>query len=184
MADNSKSLNFRIASTDDAGKLQQLIQDAFRAEDSRESWTADMAINSRFTLDIAHIEKSIADPTSDFLIAFDNAGNTLATIGVSQKESDYARIFMLAVDRRHQQGGLGRQVLAYAEQYCQQTWGVTKLGLDAVSTRLELISWYMRCGYQKTGETRPFPREAYSDLDLPEDLCFVQFEKSTGLSGV
>lgn len=184
MADSLKNLNFRVASADDAAELQQLIQVAFRAEDSRQGWIADMALNRRFTVGIAQIEKAATEPDSDFLVASDSAGNTVATIGVSKQEPDHARIFMLAVDRRHQQGGLGRQVLAYAEEYCQRNWGVTRLGLDALSTRHELISWYLRRGYQKTGETKPFPREAYSDLELPEDLCFVQFEKSTALLGM
>lgn len=178
MADIPESLNFRTASADDASALQQLIQAAFRAEDSRQGWVADMAINSRFTVDIAHIAKTVTEPDSDFLIASNKAGDTVATIAVSRRDPDLARIFMLAVDQRWQQAGLGRQVLAYAEEYCQRTWGVTRLGLDALSTRQELISWYLRRGYLKTGETKPFPRDAYSDLDLPEDLVFVQFEKS------
>lgn len=179
MAHSHQSLNFRTAGAGDAVQLRNLIQEAFRAEDSRKDWTADMAINVRFTINIAYIEKSIAEPESDFLIASDKAGNTVATIGVSNQDSNQARIFMLAVDRRHQQSGLGRKILGYGEEYCQRTWGATKLGLDALSTRQELISWYLRCGYRKTGETRPFPRESYSDLELPDDLCFVQFEKLT-----
>ncbi|CAI7599303.1 unnamed protein product [Penicillium pancosmium] len=162
MADIPKSLNFRTANADDASALQQLIQAAFRAED----------------IDIAHIAKTVTDPDGDFLIASNEAGDVVATIAVSKREPDLARIFMLAVDQRWQQAGLGRQVLAYAEEYCQRTWGVTRLGLDALSTRQKLISWYLRRGYLETGETKPFPRDAYSDLDLPEDLVFVQFEKS------
>ncbi|KAJ5987966.1 hypothetical protein N7481_003176 [Penicillium waksmanii] len=178
MADIPEILNFRTASADDASAIQQLIQAAFRAEDTRQGWVADMAINSRFTVDIAHIAKTVTELDSDFLIASNKAGNMVATIAVSKLDPDLARIFMLAVDQRWQQAGLGRQVLAYAEEYCQRTWGVTRLGLDALSTRQELISWYLRRGYLKTGETKPFPRDAYSDLDLPEDLVFVQFEKS------
>lgn len=183
MADIPESLNFRTASADDASALQRLIQAAFRAEDSRQGWVADTALNARFTIDIAHIAKTITEPDSDFLIASNKAGDIVATIAVSKRDPDHARIFMLAVDQRWQQGGLGRQVLAYAEQYCQRTWGVTRLGLDALSTRQELISWYLRRGYLKTGEMKPFPRDAYSDLDLPEDLVFVQFEKSISSLG-
>ncbi|OQE25257.1 hypothetical protein PENSTE_c006G09354 [Penicillium steckii] len=177
MADSFTFLQFRIAEAEDAAKVQQLIQAAFRAKDSREEWTADTALNLRFTLDIAYIEQTITDPESNFLVAYDGNGEIVGTIGVLKRESDLARIFMLAVDQHRQQGGLGRQILTYAEQYCQRTWGVTRVGLDALSTRRQLISWYVRRGYRETGETKPFPREIYSDLELPDDLCFVQFEK-------
>jgi len=177
MADSFRTLQFRIAKTEDAGNVQQLIQAAFRAEDSREGWTAETAINLRFTVDIAYIEQTITDPKSDFLVAYNGNGDMVGTIGVSKRGSDLARIFMLAVDQHHQQGGSGRQILTYAEEYCQRTWGLTRVGLDALSSRRELISWYVRRGYRETGETKPFPREIYSDLDIPGDLCFVQFEK-------
>ncbi|KAJ5102628.1 hypothetical protein N7532_003157 [Penicillium argentinense] len=177
MIETTSNLAFSTAGTGDAGRIQQLIQSAFRAEDNREGWVADLALNSRFTVDIGHIEQTITQPESDFLIATDSNGKLVATVGVSKREPGYGRIFMLAVDQRSQCGGLGREVLTYAEKYCQQIWGISKLGLDALSTRQALISWYRRRGYLPTQETKPFPREMYPDLALPEDLCFVQFEK-------
>ncbi|KAJ5201745.1 uncharacterized protein N7498_006408 [Penicillium cinerascens] len=170
------NLNFRVATAEDAPQLQQLIQSAFRAEDSRQSWTGDMGLASKFCMEVKEIE-TFMTPECDFLMATDNNGALVGTIGVSKRGANSARLFLLAVDHRHHRSGLGRQVLAYAEEYCQRTWGATKLGLNALSTRQALISWYMRRGYQKTGETSPFPRDKFAELELPDDLCCIEFEK-------
>lgn len=170
-------LNFRVATLEDAPQLQELVQTAFRAADSRSDWTGDMGLASQFHISAKEIESFMNGPENAFLMATDKTGVVVGTIGVSKRGANGARLSMLAVDHRHHRGGLGRQVLGYAEDYSHQTWGATKLGLNALSTRRTLIAWYMRRGYQKTGETSPFPRERFPDLDLPEDMCFVEFEK-------
>ncbi|CAL5868942.1 uncharacterized protein PFLUO_LOCUS3170 [Penicillium psychrofluorescens] len=171
------SLNFRIATPDDAGQVQQLVQSAFRAEDSRQEWTADEELNSRFSIEVKEILAIITNPDSAFLMATDHNATLVASIGVSKKAADLGRLFMLAVDQQYQRGGVGRQVVAYAEDYSQKTWGITRLGLNALSTRQNLILWYIRRGYRKTGEETPFPREHFKDLVLPDDMCFVELEK-------
>ncbi|KAH8734223.1 acyl-CoA N-acyltransferase [Ilyonectria robusta] len=176
MANND--LHFRIATLDDASQLQAMVESAFRAEDSRQDWTADMKLGESFRLDVKEIITQINKPDGAILMATDNNNNALVgSVEVFKRSDDLARISMLAVDQTCQRGGIGRQVLAYAEDYCQKTWGVNKLGLNALETRQELIKWYMRRGYEKTGETSPFPRDRVAELDLPEDLCFIELEK-------
>jgi ribosomal protein S18 acetylase RimI-like enzyme len=153
------------------------VQSAFRAEDSRPAWTADEKLNSSFSIEVKEILATITNPDTAFLMATDSNAALVATIGVSKKAADRGRLFMLAVDQRYQRGGVGRQVLAYAEDYFQRTWGITNIGLNALSTRQNLILWYIRRGYRKTGEETPFPREQFKDLALPDDMCFVELEK-------
>ncbi|KAH7175879.1 putative N-acetyltransferase, GNAT family [Dactylonectria macrodidyma] len=171
----NNNLQFRIATPDDAAQIQALVEAAFRAEDSRPDWTADMKLGSSFRIGVETILSQITKPDSAILMATDD-GALVGSVEVSKRD-DLARISMLAVDLRHQRGGLGRRVLAHAEDYCQRTWGVHRIGLNALSTREQLISWYMRRGYQKTGETSPFPKERLGELELSDDLHFVELEK-------
>ena len=171
------NLQFRLAAPNDASQLQRLVEDAFRAEDSRKSWTADMALGARFRIAVEEIMTKITQADSAMLIATDDNNVLVATVGVSKRSTGLARLGLLSVDQTHQRGGVGRQVLAYAEDYCRRVWSVKKLGLNALSTRQQLISWYMRCGYAKTGELSPFPYELMEGLALPNDLCFVEMEK-------
>jgi ribosomal protein S18 acetylase RimI-like enzyme len=181
-----KPLQFRIATPEDASAIQQLVQSAFQAADTRQDWTADMELNIRFRVAVEEVMPRITNPNSAIVMAFTTTENgnqaLVASVEVAKRSDDLARLSMLAVNQHHQRGGIGREILTYAEKYCQHQWGVTKFGLDALSTRQALIAWYMRRGYQKTGETVPFPVEKFSDLALPGDLCFVQLEKELSMS--
>ncbi|KAJ5815985.1 Acyl-CoA N-acyltransferase [Penicillium robsamsonii] len=173
-------LNFRIATEEDAAQLHQLVETAFRTTDSRKDWTDNLGLVSSFRPHVQEIIDVITKPDSVMLMATNDQDLLVAAIGTSKRDVNYARLFRLAVDTSQQRGGIGRQVLEYAEEYCRRTWGVTTIGLDALSCRKALISWYLRCGYEMTGETTPFPREKLKDLVLPDDLCFIEFEKALG----
>ncbi|KAJ2900966.1 hypothetical protein MKZ38_002201 [Zalerion maritima] len=194
------NLQFRTATPDDAAQLQALVESAFRASDSREDWTADMRLNSSFRISVEEITAQITKPDGVILIAAaadnndnDNANANdsdsgavfVASIEVSSRKRTTnpdkpARLSMLAVSQHRQRGGIGRQMLSHAETYCTRTWGVRKLCLNALSTRRALISWYERRGYVRTGEVSPFPvgDARFKHLGLPDDLCFVELEKS------
>ena len=171
------NLEFRLAALGDAAHLQQMVESAFRAEDSRPEWTADMALGERFRLDVGEMVEQISKPDGTILIATDEDNAFVASVNVTKRSADLARISMLAVVPHHQRGGIGRQVLDHAENYCQQTWGVKKIGLNALSTRQQLIAWYTRRGYKKTGELTLFPYDRIEGLSLPDDLCFVELKK-------
>ncbi|KAK5998063.1 hypothetical protein PT974_00434 [Cladobotryum mycophilum] len=177
MADGNVNLQFRIATPDDAPQLQQLVQSAFRAHDSRLDWTGNMELASHFKIEVEEVMSNITKPDMDAAAAL------VATIEVSKCGTDVGRLSMIAVDPGCQRGGVGRQVLAYAEDYCHRTWGVAQFSLNALSTRKALVEWYMRRGYRKTGETSPFPRERFSNLALPDDMCFIELEKDLSYGG-
>ncbi|PKX90741.1 GNAT family N-acetyltransferase [Aspergillus novofumigatus IBT 16806] len=162
------ALHYRLATPTDAPK-----------SNTSPNWTGDTALSSAFRVDTTEILAKITTPDSAFLLASDLTGALIACIGISREtaDADLARFFMLAVDEAYQRFGIGRKVLAYAEGYCQRKWGVRRGGLNALSTREELILWYLRCGYRPTGEVTPFPVERFRGLELPEDLGFVEMEK-------
>lgn len=173
-------LKFRLAAQNDAPSIQELVQSAFRAEDTRKDWTADMSLGRNFSVKTEEVLATIAHPDKAILIALtdDHFENLVASIEISKRGNDHARFSMISVGQAYQQAGVGRRVLAYAEQYCQENWGSLAFELNALSTRQELIAWYERRGYRKTGETSAFPVEKFPSLALPEDMCFVELEKA------
>ncbi|KXG46451.1 Acyl-CoA N-acyltransferase [Penicillium griseofulvum] len=174
-------LNFRVATEEHAAQIHHLVETAFRTMDSRKDWTDNLGLVSSFRPHIQEVIDVINKPDSVMLMATNHQNKLVGAIGTSKRDANYARLFRLAVDTSLQRGGIGRQLLEYAEDYCQRTWSVTTVGLDALSCRHALISWYLRCGYKKTGETTPFPRDEV-DLALPDDLCFIEFEKAVGIA--
>ncbi|CAI7627834.1 unnamed protein product [Penicillium glandicola] len=143
-------LNFRVATEEDAPQVHQLVESAYSAKDSRKDWTDDLGLLSNFSLDIQEILDVITKPDSAMLMATNNQNILVGSIGTSKRDTNHARIFTFAVDPSQVCRGIGRQVLAYAEEYCQRTWGVTTAGLNALSRRPQILSWYSRQGYKET----------------------------------
>ena len=56
---------------------------------------------------------------------------------------------MLAVDSSVRRSGVGRALLAAAEEHCRQA-GCTKMTMSTGEDRKELIPYYQRLGYRVT----------------------------------
>ncbi|WP_420381441.1 GNAT family N-acetyltransferase [Novosphingobium sp.] len=86
----------------------------------------------------------------------------------------------LAADPAAQNAGLGKTLLAAAEQWVIARGG-RRVRMSVVHVREGLIAWYDRRGYRRTGETEPFP---YGDnrfgTPLRDDLAFAILEKDLG----
>ena len=69
-------------------------------------------------------------------------------------------------------------MLAEAERIAREDWGLSKLRMTVIDVRDELIAWYQRRGYRRTGISKPFP---YGDerFGIPkrDDLRFEVLEK-------
>jgi ribosomal protein S18 acetylase RimI-like enzyme len=78
-----------------------------------------------------------------------------------------------------QGAGLGRVVLAEAERIAREEWGVREMHMTVIHLREDLIAWYERRGYRRTGEMSPFP---YDDqrFGIPrrDDLQFELLVKA------
>lgn len=186
---SDSKLQFRIAKPADGPRIQQLVEAAFRAEDSRAGWTDGLGLGAYFRLPLEVVTSQIDNPDGEVLVATDEDGEIVGSIQVSRlgdgapAAAPMGRIALLAVDRSRQQAGLGRRMLAHAEEYCRREWGVRRTGLNALSARELLIRWYARQGYERTGETSPLPRDKLGALSVPDDLCFVEMEKDLGGAG-
>jgi len=64
-------------------------------------------------------------------------------------------------------------MLSEAERIARAEWGVAEMRMTVIDIRSELIAWYERRGYLRTGEHQPFP---YGDerfgIPLRQDLRF------------
>ena len=179
----STELEFRAATPDDAVQVQQFVEAAFRAEDARPNWTADMGLGRVFKRPLEDVQAAIAHPDDNAIVLATDArtGALVGTVQVARRaDGAVGRIAFLSVDPGCQNAGLGRRVLAAGEDFCRRTWGASKMSLSALSPRRELIGWYTRRGYRETGERVPFPKEWLGDAAVSEELFFVELEKDVG----
>ena len=77
-----------------------------------------------------------------------------------------------------QGGGIGKPLLAEAERIVREEWRLPAMRMTVIDVRDELIAFYERRGYRRTGIKKPFP---YGDerFGLPkrDDLRFEVLEK-------
>lgn len=85
--------------------------------------------------------------------------NIVACVRVKCGENS-ADIGMLATDPNHQMRGLGKQILNCAEQHALEHFGITTFKMSVLSSRSELIAFYERRGYTRTGEVSSYPASA------------------------
>ena len=90
---------------------------------------------------------------------------------------------MLTIRPTLQAAGLGRELLAAAENDVRTHWGISRMVMTVIEQRGELIAWYERRGYARTGETAEFP---YGDPRFGEpkrsDLRFAVLAKDLSAS--
>ena len=135
------TLRFRVASPADVEALARVINGAFRVE---QPFIEGDRINPDGVR--AYMEKG------KFLLAEDAAG--LAGCVYVELRGDRGYLGLLGVDPSHQGTGLGRKLMAAAQDFFRQA-GCVAVDLRVVSARTSLPSFYRHLGYLETG-TAPF----------------------------
>jgi ribosomal protein S18 acetylase RimI-like enzyme len=148
-------LSFREATEADVGRLVRLIESAYRGESSRAGWTTEADLLDGQRTDPAGVREVIDSPVSRMLVA--ERDGTIVACCQLEHRGDAAYFGMFAVDPEAQGGGLGRMVLEYAERTAAETWSVRTMQMTVITARADLIAWYERRGYRRTGELSRFP---------------------------
>ncbi|MGW3287907.1 GNAT family N-acetyltransferase [Streptomyces sp. NPDC001002] len=148
-------LTFRDAVDTDVDALVALIESAYRGDDSRAGWTTEADILEGQRTDPEGV-LAVIKKTDGRLLAVERDGVIVACCQLEHR-GDHAYFGMFAVSPKQQGGGLGKVIIAEAERAARETWGVTEMHMTVISVRNDLIAWYERRGYRRTGRMTPFP---------------------------
>ncbi|MFJ9819687.1 GNAT family N-acetyltransferase [Streptomyces sp. NPDC101151] len=146
---------FREATDADVDALVALIESAYRGDASRVGWTTEADILEGQRTDPEGVLQVIKSSDSR-LLTVEQDGRIVACCQLEHR-GDHAYFGMFAVSPTQQGTGLGKVVIAEAEQRARETWGVTQMHMTVISVRDDLIAWYERRGYRRTGKMTPFP---------------------------
>ncbi|MFF8387123.1 GNAT family N-acetyltransferase [Streptomyces kanasensis] len=170
---------FRDAVEADVPALVALVESAYRGDASRAGWTTEADILDGQRTDPEGVRQVITAPGSRLVLT--ERGGELVACCQLEHRGDTAYFGMFAVRPGLQGGGLGRRVLGEAERLAREEWGAREMHMTVISVREELIAWYERRGYRRTGRTTPFP---YGDerFGVPRrpDLRFELLVKELG----
>lgn len=180
---------------DDIAALVELVNGAYRGDMSRGGWTTEADFLGGQRTDLESMRALLEAPGSVVLLmrgAADLTGGVqgqagapvqaserlLACVHLQAKPGGVVYLGMLTVRPDLQAAGIGRQLLAAAEAHARRTFAARLIEMTVINLRKELIAWYERRGYVRTGEQRPFP---YGDerfgRPLRADLCFVVLQR-------
>lgn len=169
------TLTFRPARSDEAAQLAQLVNSAYRGELRYGNWTTEHHLIQGPRTDEAEVRALIQAEGSLLLLCLQ--GEEVVGSVHLQKNHEAAYLGMLVIRPELQGRNLGKQLIEAAERFVQREWGVRKIEMTVITVRTELLAFYVRRGYRRTGIRKPFPTDRQAEVLLVEGLEFEVLEK-------
>ncbi|TYB49025.1 GNAT family N-acetyltransferase [Actinomadura chibensis] len=146
---------FRTATPSDVPALVALVESAYRGDSSRAGWTTEADLLDGQRTDPDMVAAAVSAPAGLVLVV--ESDGVLNACCQLERRADHAYFGMFAVRPGLQGGGLGKALLAEAERLARDEWDATEMHMTVINARTELIAWYVRRGYMRTGRLNPFP---------------------------
>jgi ribosomal protein S18 acetylase RimI-like enzyme len=167
-------MNISKTTLEDIPQLEILINSAYRGEGSKKGWTTEADLLGGVRTDHDSLEKMI-NKKDALVLKFCSQDDAVQGCVYLEKRKDKMYLGMLTVSPTEQAKGIGKKLLFEAEKYAADE-KCSAIEMTVISVRDELIKWYQKHGYYKTGETRPFPRD--EKFGVPKQpLEFIVLEK-------
>lgn len=150
-------LHFSPATAQDLPALNHLVNRAYRGEASEQGWTTESHLLAGQRTDEADLRAQLQTPGVTFLLARTEAGELVGSVFLQPQAADLY-LGMLSVEPTRQAQGIGRQLVAAAEEFARRQ-SCIGIRITVISVRQELLAWYERLGFRPTGETVDFPTD-------------------------
>ncbi|WP_242110808.1 GNAT family N-acetyltransferase [Luteimonas aquatica] len=171
------TLAFRAATAADVPAIVALVTSAYRGDASRVGWTTEADFLDGNRIDEAVLRHDLERPRSRVVLA-ERDGALLACAHVAE-EDGHGYFGMFSVVPGLQNGGIGKTVLAECERIARDEWTLPAMHMTVIDIREELIAFYERRGYRRTGVYKPFPHgDARFGMPKRDDLRFEVLEKA------
>ena len=156
-------MNIQIATMADAEAINNLLNTAYRGENSKKGWTTEAhLISGTVRTNKQEIQNLIAQNGTVFLKYVDTNNSICGCVNL-QIHKDGLYLGMLSVEPTMQALGIGKQLLFAAEKHARKN-NCNRIYMTVISVRTELINWYRRHNYVLTAEIKPFPTDHLSGV--------------------
>ncbi len=170
------TIHFKPAVLADAAEIARLVNSAYRPASGEGGWTHESNLLSGPRTSPRQVHELIC--TSTVIVGVIGCSIVAcAHISVSNFE---ARIGMLAVAPSLQASGVGKKLLAFAEKHASVQLDAAEFVLVVGSARSELIEFYRRRGYERTGIQLEYPEGSGVGTPISGALSLAVLRKCSG----
>ena len=155
--------------------MVKLINGAYRGEESKKGWTTEAEmVAGDLRINEESMKVLMQTPGTVFL-KYCNDDNKIEGAVFLQKRGQKLYLGMLSVLPFLQTKGIGKKLMAAAELYAKEQH-CSAVFMRVISVRNELIAWYEKQGYYKTGETEPFTDGIFGTARYAIEFVVMQKE--------
>lgn len=174
---------FRFATKADLPALFELVNLVYRGETGMRSWTGEAHLLAGQRTDLEQLTEILERPKS-YIILATKTSDPVTIVGcanVRATDDGGSFLSMLTVHVDEQKNGLGKALLSEAERFARDALQAKQMSMYVITLRTELIEWYIRRGYEVTGEKREwFWGEPRYGIPLRDDLELGVLRKTLG----
>lgn len=172
---STSNLKFRNAAPTDIENLVTFINSAYRGKSSKAGWTTEADLLDGNRCDAQMLEEIVNDETQVLRLLFDH--DTLVGLVNLRNKVSYTYLGLLTISPLLQNQGLARCTLQEAERFSKEEWQTHEIRMTVIHSRSELISYYERKGYKKTGHRVEFPKDIRFGVPKVDDLHMLELIK-------
>jgi ribosomal protein S18 acetylase RimI-like enzyme len=166
----------RRASAADAELIAELVNQAYRPTAETAGWTHEAHLIGGPRTTPEQVRTLFCTDSTVLVLC---RGSGIVACVHARRDGSAAHIGMLATAAACQGQGLGKQMLYHAEKYAAEVFNVKVFRLSVISQRPELIAFYERRGYMRTGQCAAYPLSAGAGIPLVSDVRIETLEKSS-----
>ena len=178
LTDNRVHLSFRSAEMADLPAIVQLVNSAYRGESGKAGWTTEADLLDGQRTDAVEITRLL--DTDDSMILLCQQNEVIIASVHLEKHEEGAYLGMLSVNPGLQNQGIGKRLMAEAERIAKTQWAAEKMVMMVITLRHDIIAFYQRYGYVRTGRTEPFPTAENYGIQKVPGLVLEYLEKPLG----
>jgi len=149
-----ENYKIRIAEPKDSENVCDLVNSVYRGDNAKKGWTTEADLLEGIRIDINKVNEIISSENNVLLLITDQ-DKVIGSVHLEKKGSK-CHLGMLSVDVNYQNRGIGRLLMDKSEEYAKTEFRCNKMEMKVIGQRKELIDYYLRRGYEITGEKEPF----------------------------
>jgi ribosomal protein S18 acetylase RimI-like enzyme len=170
-------IQFRFARLADLSAVVELVESCYRGDASRVGWTTEADMLDGQRTNEHDLQQELQKENHHLLLAEQDRQLMACCMLVANPDKLYFGMFSVRPNLQNQ--GVGKLVMQEVERLAREHFKLNKISMTVIDIRDELIAYYERRGFHRTGIYQPFPYgDARFGLPKRDDLRFEVLEKN------